>query len=101
MTETQLTASEIRGHIKQLRHSEMFAFADELETVLDAAVIERYVLRVLIEKAQAMSDLVSYKHRPITRLDIMALDDALMGAGAVFDETKWLGEDEEEGEGCI
>ena len=61
----------------------------DLLAVLDAAVIERDVLDVLARVGRKVSLLVNGGVH-LTRPEIMELDDALMAAGAVLNETKWL-----------
>ena len=66
----------------------------DLPLLLDAAVTEHTVLDTLVDEARRMSAIVSQGREP-TRIEIMALDDALMGAALVLHETAWL---EEEGD---
>ena len=94
MSEKRRTAQQIREHVEQLRRSEMFAFADELEAVLEAAVTEHDVLKTLVHVARGISK-SALMGLDIAYGEIMQLDDAIMGAGAVVDETRWLEEDKQ------
>jgi len=81
---------------------------DDLPRLLDAAVTEHDVLKTLVSVARGISKSAAMGH-PLARWEIMQLDDAIMGAGAVVSETAWLelspeaplspdGENEEESE---
>jgi len=66
----------------------------DLPAVLDAAVTERDVLETLMYVARGISKSAATGH-PLARWEIMQLDDAIMGAGKVIDETKWLKEQQQ------
>ncbi len=110
MTESKRTAQQIRAYCERLPqllrdvpegvgdaavyHSGVcIGFIDnaraDLPCVLDAAVIERDVLKTLVSVACGISKSAATGH-PLARWEIMQLDDAIMGAGAVIDETAWL-----------
>jgi len=66
----------------------------DLPAVLEAAMVEHDVLKTLVHVARGISK-SALMGLDIAYGEIMQLDDAIMGAGAVVDETRWLEEDKQ------